>query len=164
VQLTRAEPEPGDADNRLLEISFPGAESGLQERHNATLSAIFGSNDALVMVGDDALIQAASQRAKQAVLAYKPLYSHGAPPLEHLLVKGPFRRAHGGTEWMWVEVLRWEGSTIHGVLESDPDDVPELKSGARVDVREESIFDYIRHADGGVEGNETGKLMQARAR
>jgi uncharacterized protein YegJ (DUF2314 family) len=165
VALAEAKRESGDADNRLVEITFPGPENSLQERHNAMLSAIFGSHDSVAMVEDDALIQTASRRAKQVVLAYKPRYAHGAPPLEHLLVKGPFHRAHGGIEWMWVEVLRWEGSTIHGVLENDPDDVPELKAGARVDVREESIFDYIRvDVDGGKEGNETGRLIEAQQR
>jgi uncharacterized protein YegJ (DUF2314 family) len=66
---------------------------------------------------------------------------------------------------MWVEVLRWEGKTIHGVLQNDPYDVPDMKAGARVDVSEDSIFDYIhRGADGGLEGNETGRLIEAHRR
>ena len=77
------------------------------------------------------------------------------------MVKGPFKTASGGNEWMWIEVVRWKGSKIEGILENDPFQVPNLKAGARVEVEEDSIFDYIyRHADGTREGNETSALIE----
>jgi uncharacterized protein YegJ (DUF2314 family) len=164
LHVALAEAREGDADNRLMEIVFFGPAGKLQEEHNATLSTLFGSQDDVVGVkADDREIQAASARAKVAVMKYKPVFRRGAPELERLTVKGPFKTSNDGVEWMWVEVLRWEGKTIHGVLQNDPYDVPELKAGARVDVSEDSIFDYIyRGADGGVEGNETSALIEAR--
>jgi uncharacterized protein YegJ (DUF2314 family) len=163
LHLAVATPQEGDADNRLVEVVLPGPRGRLQERQNALLSDLFGAEDDVVGVKEDPEISAASQRAKVAVRKYKPRFARGAPELEQLMVKGPFPTTHDGTEWMWVEVVRWEGKVIHGVLQSDPYDVPGLKAGARVDVNEDSIFDYIhRGADGGTEGNETGRLIETR--
>lgn len=163
LHLAGAAPQEGDADNRLLEVVFPGPAGELQERQNEAVTALFGAEDDVVGVRDDAEILAASERAKHAVRKFKRRFARGAPELEQLTVKGPFQTADHGVEWMWVEVLRWEGKTIHGVLQNDPYDVPSLKAGARVDVNEDSIFDYIyRGPDGGVEGNETGDLIRAR--
>jgi len=62
---------------------------------------------------------------------------------------------------MWVEVVRWQGRTIRGILQNDPFEVPDLKSGARVEVKEGSLFDYIlEKKDGTKEGNETGRLIE----
>jgi uncharacterized protein YegJ (DUF2314 family) len=163
LRIADAVAHEGDADNRLVEIVFPGPAGQLQERQNALLSTFFGSKDDIVGVKHDAELLAASESAKLAARRYKARFAHGAPQQEQLMVKGPFTTAHDSVEWMWIEVLRWQGKTIHGVLQSDPYDVPELKPGARVDVNEDSIFDYIyRGADGGVEGNETARLIQAR--
>jgi uncharacterized protein YegJ (DUF2314 family) len=80
--------------------------------------------------------------------------------MEHLVVKGPFKTASGGTEWMWIEVVSWKGKTIEGILQNQPFDVPDLKVGARVQVEESAIFDYIwNRADGSVEGNETQSML-----
>jgi len=161
LALSQGQTEEGDADNRLVEIAFPGPSSTLQERHNRLLLPLFGSSDGIVNVQHDAELLEASRRAKVAVLALKPRYREGSPDLETLLVKAPFDVPGGGTEWMWVEVVRWRGSTIEGILTNDPFKIPDLHAGARVGVREEDIFDYILHkADGTTEGNETGKLLE----
>jgi uncharacterized protein YegJ (DUF2314 family) len=109
----------------------------------------------------DEELMAASARARQTALQYKPRYAK-APPRsgERLVVKAPFATASGGHEYMWVEVLRWQGATIYGLLESEPRDVLKLKSGARVEVAESAIFDYILHKpDGSREGDLTGELI-----
>jgi len=62
---------------------------------------------------------------------------------------------------MWVEVVRWQEGTIAGILANDPFDVPELKAGARVEVKESAVFDYIHHrADGSQAGNLTGAVIE----
>lgn len=62
---------------------------------------------------------------------------------------------------MWVEVMRWKGTTIHGVLRNDPFHVPDLAAGAKVDVEESDILDYIHNkSDGTSDGNETAKLLR----
>ncbi len=62
--------------------------------------------------------------------------------MKRLLVKAPFATRAGGNEWMWVEVVRWEGNRISGILENDSYQVEGLKAGARVEVDEASLFDY----------------------
>jgi uncharacterized protein YegJ (DUF2314 family) len=162
VDLVRARRRDDDPDNQLIEIVFPGPAAEVQIRQDALLSRLYGAEDQVRTLDHDAAMLAVSRRAKQAVLALKPRYRRRPPFQEKLLVKAPFRMDHGktGNEWMWVEVVRWQGKTIHGVLQNDPVYVSGLKAGARVEVDESSLFDYqLTRADGSVEGNQTGKLM-----
>jgi uncharacterized protein YegJ (DUF2314 family) len=166
VRLAVATPHEGDAENRLFEIEFPGPADSLQIRHDQLLSKLFGAEDTPVMVqeGDPELL-AASARAKRALLKLKPRFSPRQPALEHLLVKAPFQTEAGEVEWMWIEVVRWQGKKIEGILKSDPLVVQGLKAGERVEAEEASIFDYIlKGPDGKTEGNETGRILQKRGR
>jgi uncharacterized protein YegJ (DUF2314 family) len=62
---------------------------------------------------------------------------------------------------MWVEVTSWKGSEIEGLLQNEPENVPDLHTGQKVEVRQEDIFDYIRHfADKRNEGNVTGDIIR----
>jgi uncharacterized protein YegJ (DUF2314 family) len=161
VDLAISVPQRGDANNPLLEIVFRGPAGALQERQSAALTTLFGAKDDIAHVKHDDALLAASARARRAAIKLKPLFAKGAPQLEHLLVKGPFKTPTGGNEWMWLEVVRWEGTTIHGILDSDPYEVPNLKAGARVEMEEDVIFDYIYvKADGTKEGNETSVLLE----
>jgi uncharacterized protein YegJ (DUF2314 family) len=160
LNLATGEREQGDADNALMEIVFPGPPDGLQERQNAALASMFGAHDALTRVKHDPALLAASARARARLMALKPVWSKQPPELERLMVKGPFSTPSGGNEWMWVEVTSWEGTTIHGLLQNDPYEAEGLRAGSRVAVDESSVFDYIlQKTDGGVEGNETAKLL-----
>jgi len=158
--------DEGDADNRLWEIAFPaGPANELQERQDALLSQLFGSRDELTPVEHDEEMLALSRRAREKLIKdikkrfQRPDWSE----VNQLLVKAPFRTDDGGNEWMWIDVLRWKGTTIEGVLQNDPAAVSGLKSGARVTAEEESIFDYmLKHRDGTTEGNTTGALMERR--
>ena len=161
VHLEIAALQKGDSENRLIEVVFPGPVSKLQERQVSAVTSILGAKDDLVAARHDTALLAASARARAKALTLKPKFASGAPQLEQLMVKGPFKTASGGNEWMWIEVVRWKGSKIEGILENDPFQVPNLKAGARVEVEEDSIFDYIyRHADGTREGNETSALIE----
>jgi uncharacterized protein YegJ (DUF2314 family) len=161
LQLAIGERQEGDSDNRLIEIVFPGPKLELQVRQNALLSQIFGADDTPVGVRPDEELKAASARARAKAIAMKSRFRKGVPELERFLVKAPFHTAGGSTEYMWIELVSWEGKTIAGILENDPADVPELKAGARVEVQEDVVFDYIyRHADGTSEGNETSRLIE----
>ena len=91
----------------------------------------------------------------------KPSFADGPDLNEQLLIKAPFANSSDSVEWMWVEVVSWEGSTIRGILANDPFDVPDLKAGATVEVEEDDVFDYIHdRPDGTQVGNETGKIIQ----
>lgn len=163
VQLATSKPDEGDADNRLLEIAFPGTVNTLQERQSAALSELFGAHDSIVNVQHDEELLATSERARKKALLIGKRYAKGPPFGEQMLVKAPFDTTAGGTEWMWVEVVSWNGNDIDGILKNDPFDVPSLKDGSRVEVQASKIFDYIlKKKDGSSEGNETGKILEER--
>jgi uncharacterized protein YegJ (DUF2314 family) len=62
---------------------------------------------------------------------------------------------------MWVEVKKWEGDRIDGLLQNDPYDIPTLKAGQAVRVKLSDVFDYIRVLpDGKREGNTTGAIIE----
>lgn len=162
LQLKPVEPEEGDPDNFLLEIRFDDAAgNSLQERQEALLSALFGWEDSITEVNHNAAILAASERARARLPELRRAFNQGLEPGEYITVKAPFATADGGTEWMWVEVIEWDGDRIRGLLKNEPVYVPDLKGGAEVTVDQSELFDYIRNfADGRVEGNETGQIMQ----
>jgi len=164
LHLVEGKPEEGDPDNALIEIAFPGAASARQEQQHQIVAQLFGTRTQdyfIPEVKHDQELLAASAAARQAVMRFKPLYANPPPnTLGSLLVKAPFATPSGGREWMWVEVVRWKDRTIYGVLDSEPRQVPELKAGARVEVDEETVFDYILNKpDGTREGNTTRALI-----
>lgn len=86
--------------------------------------------------------------------------SPGPAARQYILVKAPFATRDGGNEWMWVEVAKWSGDTIEGLLKNEPVDVPGLRGGQMVKVSQAKVFDYVRHhPDGREEGNETTKII-----
>jgi uncharacterized protein YegJ (DUF2314 family) len=166
VFVRRTRGQEGDASETLLELFFgEGDDRYIHERRQATLAAFFGATDGIVSVEHDAEILAASARAKERLAALKPTFERGLEAGEHLAVKAPFPMDDGGDEWMWVEVVRWQGTTIDGILMNDPEQVSGLVSGSKVIVKQADVFDYIfTHADGSAEGNETGEILQRKAR
>jgi len=166
--LYDARPEPGDADNRQLLIGFDRAAGrDMHERRNLVLTGLFGSTPSAIQparAGDAELI-AASGRARERMPQLRVEFVQGLKPNERLLVKAPFSAADGSTEYMWVEVARWEGGRLRGLLMSEPRFVRQLKSGQEITIAEKDFYDYIRvFADGREEGNETGRILEQRNR
>jgi uncharacterized protein YegJ (DUF2314 family) len=162
-KLVPAAPEEGDADNRLLAIGFQAYEGpDVSARQNAAISALFGWNDAVKYIDhDDNALEAASQHAREKLPALRKMFQRGLKPGELIQVKLPFEVPDGGNEWMWVEVLRWNGDTIDGVLSNEPFNIPDLHAGQRVTGSTSDVFDYIyRWENGEVEGNETGAIIE----
>ena len=153
--------EEGDNEGRLWEIVFPGGPANeLQARQVAVLDALFGTVDEVQYFKPSEELEKAKRHAREILLREKkPRWRRGWPEMERLMVKAPFETSDGGTEWMWIDVVGWKGSTIEGILQNDPVDVPDLVAGARVTAEESSIFDYIHvRRDGTREGNETSKF------
>ena len=160
LRLRWAEPEEGDPDNRLLELDFGASDAQVEQA--VLLAKVYGMNDAVAAVdASDRELQAARERAKRRLAELKPSLADGYDVDETLLVKAPFRTTDGGTEWMWVEMVSWKGSRIDGILQNEPEQVPSLRGGERVQVAEDDVFDFIhRRPDGTVEGNETSKVIE----
>lgn len=163
VAIGPAEPDQGDPDNPLLEIRFPAAASGSRYTEmGRVLSTLFGARESFTGVRhDDEELEAASRRAVERLLALKPRFQAGLEPGERLLIKAPFATPDGENEWMWVEVLTWQGSQLEGILMNEPYLIPSLKAGSEVTIKETDLYDYmLHHADGTMEGNETGKVIE----
>jgi uncharacterized protein YegJ (DUF2314 family) len=161
--------EPGDAEDRLWEISFdgfPGAD--LHERQSAAFKQLFGIVDRTMLAkhNDDALI-AARDAARARLPAVKKRFNAGLGPGERLLVKAPFAVTgkEVGTEYMWLEVVSWKGTEIRGVLANEPEHIPDLHQGVAVKVEQKELYDYaLWHADGTYEGDETTKILEQQER
>jgi len=124
---------------------------------NRILRELFGSHDEMQDVGHDSpkVLAASAAARKRLVEIIRPRW-HG-PQDGKLEVKIPFE----GREWMWVEVLRWKGEQITGVLDNEPKLVTSVKSGSEVRLLQSEVFDYkLDLPDGGVEGNTTARLLR----
>jgi uncharacterized protein YegJ (DUF2314 family) len=161
VPLTIVGNEEGDPVNQLLGIRNP---KNAQVYHDHLIAMLFGARDSIVHTTHDGELLEASNRAKKKLPELKDLFQKGLRPGEHILVKGPFRTPSGDNEWMWVEVTKWSGTQIHGILQNNPFEVPDLKAGSRVKVPQNDVFDYIHcFPDGTQEGNETGEIISRNA-
>lgn len=164
LSLAMADRVAGDPDNRRWTIVFPGEAQSLQERQEELLCRVFGCLDEVSEVEHDAEILSASERARARLLGeLKRKFVGGLAPAERLLVEVPFETPGGGNEWMWLEVIAWEGDQLRGILVNEPVHIPDLRSGARVQKSEADLFDYIFYtADGDKKGNETGEIIMRR--
>lgn len=161
IQVGEANWEEGDPDNYLIELLFNHADgTSVSEKQAALLSSLFGSEDIISHVKHNQEIEAASQRAKKQLNSLREAFNAGLKPGEFIQVKAPFAQPDGGNEWMWVEVLSWQGNEIKGLLKNEPYNIPDLKGGSEVVVNQQEIFDFIRlYPDGTSQGNETGALI-----
>ncbi|MEM6720170.1 MAG: DUF2314 domain-containing protein [Bacteroidota bacterium] len=152
--------EEGDPFNTIFRVNFNNKDfKNKQAYESEVYKNLFGVDDEITNVNHNDEIMAASERAKKKLPELRALFNEGLDQ-ETLLLKAPFTTDTGGNEWMWVEVTRWNGETIKGILQNEPYYIKDLKSGAKVTVQQADIFDYILYkADGTQEGNETGKLI-----
>jgi uncharacterized protein YegJ (DUF2314 family) len=161
--LRPATPEKGDADNDLLSVDFEAPGASATERQEAAVGAAFGAREHVVGASaHDGELNAARDRAIALLPAIHARFAQGLQPGDRLTLKAAFATDDdSGTEYMWVEVLSWKGSTIEGTLANDPFHVKSLHVGARVSFDQDRVFDWIwRFPDGGQEGNETGSILE----
>ncbi|WP_420572457.1 DUF2314 domain-containing protein [Kordia sp.] len=161
VSFKEATRDEGDPFNMLLEINFNNENyPNPQAFQDATFKELFGSEDDITHVNHNEEILAASERAKKRLPALRKLFNDGLDAGNNLLLKAPFTTDDGGNEWMWIEVTKWTGETIEGILQNEPYYIKDLKSGTKVTIQQADVFDYIfQKSDGTSEGNETGRLI-----
>lgn len=164
--LVQGRRDEGDADNRLLRIAFDRYDGPDEHARQAALgTALFGSEDGVTRIRHDARLLAARDAARAKMPELRDRFNRGLRPGEVLMVKAPFATDHEGREWMWVEVAAWKGDRITGTLQNTPDDVQHLKQGQDVVVSQAELFDYLfKRADGTLEGNTTGAIIQEQAK
>jgi len=161
LHLAAGQWEAGDPRNRLIEIRFDRYEGpDTYARQQALLHALYGTQDAVKYVSHSDQLEAASRAAVAKLPQMRDRFRRGLKPGEVLLVKAPFATSQGGTEWMWVEVTAWSGEQITAVLQNTPFNVPSLRAGQSVKVRQSELFDYLyRDGNGREEGNTTGAII-----
>lgn len=162
LALVQGTADDGDPANRLAAISFeryPGPD--VFARQAALLTTLFGFQDSIKSIRHDDALQAASEQARRKLAGIEARFVRGLPPGEYIQVKAPFVTSTGGREWMWVEISKWKGNDLEGVLKNQPFHVPSLKSGQLVKIQLDEAFDYIhRFPDGRQEGNTTGLIIE----
>lgn len=154
--------EEGDPQNRLIQLA-PDKYSGddVHARQEAMTSSFFGWEDSVAKVHHNEELLAASAEAKAKLPELQQAFTAGLQPGEFIDLKAPFRTSDGGTEWMWVEVNSWRGDKIKGLLDNEPSYIPDLHAGQVVEIRQEDVFDYIRHyPDKHTDGNTTGDIIR----
>ncbi len=151
----------GDGEIPRLEITFPG-DGAKTVRTERGLGTFFGAQDGVKQVKHNVELEQLSKAQMELFrTTVKPRFQKGLKDGEVLMVKAPFTTSGGSTEWMWVEVSRISANgNITGLLANEPDDVPELETGAEVVVKEAQLFDWlVQEADGSTTGNKTRELI-----
>lgn len=166
VRLRSVPPQEGDNLYYHLELAFVNKEFGSpQEEQMALANDLVGvQEDNAQQTEHDEELLAASEHAKQRLPELKKMFNDGLGLNGSILVKSPFARQDiEGNEWMWVEVTKWTDDTMEGILQNEPNFIEGLAVGSAVTIKESEIFDYILYkADGSMEGNETGKILEQR--
>jgi uncharacterized protein YegJ (DUF2314 family) len=162
LRLKVVDPEPGDNPNMQFKIIFINPDfSTPQEEQTAVLGELFGHKDGITFASHDEDLLAASAKAKTRLPELKALFNKGLEPGYSILLKAPFKLNDTDNEWMWVEVTKWQGSSIEGILQNEPYEITDLRAGSKVVVSQLDIFDYILYKpDGSMEGNETGEIIE----
>jgi uncharacterized protein YegJ (DUF2314 family) len=162
LSLKKGKGEKGDPQNRLIEITFDrGSGPDVHAKQSQILGSLFGWEDSISQIKHDDELDAASQRARSKLPDLRADFKKGLAPGEFIQLKTSFETPDGGHEYMWVEVAKWDGGKITGLLKNEPFHIPNLHGGQTVEVSEADVFDYIRtRADGTSEGNETGRIIK----
>ncbi len=164
IKLTVAAAEEGDPNNRILALdvgSFQGATDG--ERLGSALDALFGEvpDAPIARPEDDPELAAIAKRVQAKLPELAARVKKGIPLGDSVIVKAPFDTDDGGIEWMWIEVTGFDGTKIKGHLGNTPFNIKGLAAGARVEVEQSKIVDYLwTKADGTTEGGESVKVLE----
>jgi uncharacterized protein YegJ (DUF2314 family) len=144
--------QEGDAENQLLQLVVTDE-----------LLDLFGKVEEVVNAkDDDPELEAASQRARARLPEQKARFAATIAEGSEFLVKVRFSE-NGRDEYMWVKVQHWDGTVLEGVMTDTPVVVSKPVAGDRITVQERDVFDWVRFSPGGgVDGNETTKVLQQR--
>jgi len=154
VWLAETARQDNDPENRLVAIRVQGKGTPPENLMQA-LTELLGAKDAATAVDPDG---AAREKARARLPEIAARFRAGLAVGERILVKAPFAAPDGRREWMWLEVTRWDGDAIDGLLQNKPVLVTGLNAGARVRARQPEIADWAHvHADGTRESDGPGE-------
>ncbi len=106
--------------------------------------------------GPPATLEEATARVRKDLVDLEAAWATGLPPGDVLAVNVPFRTRFGGMEYLWIEVARWQDGSLSGTLVTEPTEVPGVRKGDMLNVRQADVYDYVyRRADGSRSGSLT---------
>ncbi len=155
-------PSAEDPTAAVLKVNFEGSitvpvdEPAPRETDEAPPMATAAPPAAAVAEAPSTLSEA--RAAVRAALAgpLRAAFQQGLADNEVIAVSVPFRNRSGGSEYLWVEVDRWDDRGMGGRLATEPYDVNGLHKGDTVAVNVADIYDFVwKKADGSKEGNVT---------
>lgn len=165
-EVADAERTQGDPDDfvELVPASGNKGESP-REAWDAVVTKLFGEAARSVEARFGKELEAAGARARKEMPRVLERFKAGEG---ELFVWGPFlipadERADGGPEeeWLWVKVSSCDDAACTGALSNRPMYATNIASGRTTSMPRAKIADWqLRHADGGVSGGETTKLLQ----
>jgi uncharacterized protein YegJ (DUF2314 family) len=122
---------------------------------------LHGATDEIVeMCTFHAPMQRAHRRAKAELPEVRRRFQAGLQPGQVLYVKRGFATPAGSLEYLWVVVSKWSRSLVVGQVTNQPRDVPSVRQGQTVTIREAEIFDWLmEYPDGFSSGGYTNKVL-----
>jgi uncharacterized protein YegJ (DUF2314 family) len=162
----------GDPDNPMLSLLPPGGQT--REAFDRALETLFGKLDVVVDEANDPALVEAAKRAREKLPGALARWKREEKSGTEMMVKLPFAfeppERDGGPrgpnlEWMWVQVTGFDESSITGTLANTPAYATNLKLGSSVKGKRSDVADWmIRSSDGGLEGGESVRILEARTR
>ncbi len=117
--------------------------------------------------GDDAQMVAASQQARDTFRDFFKLiasdFNRLLPALQTAVVKAMFSDSdEAGVEHMWVDEVRFDGVSIHGILRGTPSWLKSVKGGEKVSFKLDQLSDWLIVMGDKVYGGYTIQAIRAK--
>lgn len=118
-------------------------------------------SDPAYAVGNDQRMVDAIAEAKRTLPTFIDALKQAQGRDRYFSVKRPFATSDGGSEHIWIDELKWMGTSFQGRVANVPASVPGLTSGETVSVAVEEVSDWmIVDAGGRLTGGFTIRAMR----
>lgn len=157
VELTVVE-----APGRQIELRFAGG-AGARVAMNVALQRMFGRLDAPSATFEaDAEFEKAVEASRARLLAERERIRAAMADGAALAIVGQFVEGED-MELLWIDVHAWDGATLKGTLDNDPDFIRGLRRGSDVEIPQDEVIDWkLTRPDGTQEGRTVMDLLEAR--
>ena len=119
-----------------------------------------GEPDA-VDVGNDAEMAAAIAEARATADQFLRALATPAPNQTDFCVKRAYATTNGsGREHLWISNVRYDGALLHGTIDNEPIDVPNVKVDERVSFPPAELSDWMYLEDGKIVGGYTVRVVR----
>jgi uncharacterized protein YegJ (DUF2314 family) len=92
---------------------------------------------------DNAVLERAVAKAKQTQGDFRSALAAPKPSHKAFAIKKPFPTPAGHEEHIWLNDVRWDGTSYRAVVNNEPVDTKAVKLGDAVTVKPEEISDWM---------------------